>query len=80
MEPISMVCPGCGYRIEPIYIYDRDPKTKKPWLITKCPKSHCGFNINLEEYTGQRKKRSKDNERGKNVGEDGGKSNWRFGL
>jgi len=75
-----MVCPGCGYRIEPIYVYDRDPKTGKPWLITKCPKDRCGFNIDLDEYTGQRKKRAKDNERAKDVGEDGGKSFWRYGL
>lgn len=78
MEPTSMVCPGCGYRIEPIFIYDRDPKTKKPWLITKCPKSSCGFNIDLVEYTGQRKKRSEDKTRPNDSGE--GKSFWRYGL
>lgn len=81
MEPTTMVCPGCGYRIEPIFIYDRSPKTKKPYLITKCPKERCGFNIDIEEYVGQRKKRIENNpERDKDIGGDGGKSFWRYGL
>lgn len=77
MEPISTVCPGCGYRIEPIYIFDRSPKTKHPYLITKCPKERCGFNIDIEEYVGQRKKHFEDN---KKENGEGGRSGWRYGL
>lgn len=79
MEPTSMVCPGCNFRIEPIYIFDRSPKTKKPYLITKCPKSSCGFNIDIEDYTGPRRKRLNDPPRPDDGGE-GGKSFWRYGL
>lgn len=81
MEAESMVCPGCNYRIEPIYIFDRSPKTKKPYLIVRCPRERCGFNIDIEDYTGQRKKRSEDKQgRDKDIGGDGGKSFWRYGL
>ena len=75
----SMVCPGCGLRIEPIYVFDRSPKTRKPYLITKCPRERCGFNIDIEDYVGQRKKRSEDNKR-EDGGENGRRPGWRFGL
>lgn len=77
MEPTSTVCPGCGYRVEPIYIFDRSPRTKKPYLITQCPRERCKFNIDITDYTGQRKKGAEDNK--KDDGE-GGKSFWRYGL
>lgn len=77
MEPLSMVCPGCGNRIEPIYIFDRSPKTKRPYLITKCPRERCGYNIDIEDYTGQRKEHAKNN---KKEDSDGGKSFWRYNL
>lgn len=80
MEPKKMVCPGCNLSIEPIYVYDRSPKTKKPYLILRCPKERCGFNIDIEEYIGQRPKRVENNEKkSKDVGGDGG-SFWRYGL
>lgn len=80
MEPKTMVCPGCNLRIEPIYVYDRSPKTKKPYLILRCPRERCGFNIDIEEYIGQRPKRAENKqERDKGVGGDGG-SFWRYGL
>ena len=82
MEAETMVCPGCNLRIEPIYVYDRSPKTKKPYLILRCPRERCGFNIDIEEYIGQRPKRleNKPPDRSKDIGGDGGKSFWRHGL
>jgi len=81
MEAESMVCPGCGFRIEPIYIFDRSPKTGKPYLIVRCPRERCSFNIDIEDYTGPRKKRAEDKpQKSKDIGGDGGKSGWRFGL
>lgn len=80
MDAEAMVCPGCNRRVEPIYVFERDPKSKKSWLITKCPYERCGFNIDLELYTGQRKKRPEDNKREEGGGENGGKSFWRYGL
>lgn len=81
MDAKKMVCPGCNLSIEPIYVFDRSPKSKQPYLITKCPRERCGFNIDIEEYTGQRKKHTDDKpERNKDIGGDGGKSFWRYGL
>lgn len=81
MEAESMVCPGCNLRIEPIYIFDRSPKSGKPYLIVRCPRERCGFNIDIEDYTGPRKKHTDDKSpRAKDIGGDGGKQGWRFGL
>lgn len=80
MEPTSIVCPGCGFRVTPIYIFDRSPKTKKPYLITRCPKSSCNFNIDIEDYTGKPRRRPEDNKKDNDNGENGGKSYWRYGL
>jgi hypothetical protein len=80
MDPKSVVCPGCGNRIEPIYIFDRSPATKKPYLIVRCPRERCGFNIDIEDYTGPRKKHPENPQGDKGNGKDGGKSFWRYGL
>lgn len=45
------VCPGCNRAARVSERIEADPKKKgKNWLITFCAK--CGFNYDLEEYTG----------------------------
>ena len=73
----SIVCPGCGQRISPIKVFDRSPKTGKPYLLTQCPRERCKFFIDLEDYTGkavptQHKEKPADG--------DSGRSFWRYGL
>lgn len=77
METTRVICPGCHTSVEPIFVFERSPRTKKPYLITKCPKERCGFNIDIADYTGQRKKRIADKPR---ENDKGGESAWRYGL
>lgn len=77
MDSTSVVCSGCGYRIEPIFVFERSPKTKKLYLITRCPKDSCNFNIDIEESTDPPKRRPINKKRDDG---EGGKSFWRYGV
>lgn len=67
-------CPGCGQSVDPIRIFDRSPKTGKPYLIVQCPRERCKFNIDIEPYTG--KPAPKVDEKP----DDTGRSFWRYGM
>lgn len=46
------LCPKCQRNVEPIKVFDRSPKTKKPYLITRCSYERCKWNFDIEDYTG----------------------------
>lgn len=50
---MSIICQGCGYRVETVKIFDRSKKTGKPYLLTKCARESCGFFADIEDYTGK---------------------------
>lgn len=77
MENLRTICPGCHTSIDPIFIVERSPRSKRPYLITKCPRERCGFNLDIEDYTGQRKKRASDKPKDN---DKRGESGWRYGL
>ena len=43
------ICPGCQRSVEPLEELVKDPKTKKAWLIQRCPFERCKFNIDISE-------------------------------
>lgn len=45
-----MICPGCNQRVEPVKSFENSPKTGKQWVITRCPRERCGFNLDIESY------------------------------
>ena len=45
----ATVCKGCNLSIIPIRIFGQSKKSKQWWLITKCPRERCGFNIDIEQ-------------------------------
>lgn len=72
----STVCLGCGYRVTPIKLFDRDPKTNKPYLLTQCSRDSCKFFIDIEDYTGKSVPKNK-----KEPGDgNSGRSFWRYNL
>lgn len=46
----STVCGGCALRVEPIKAFEKDPDGKRWWLITRCPRERCAYNIDIEPY------------------------------
>lgn len=45
----AIVCQGCQLSVIPIRVFAQSKKSKQWWLITKCPRERCGFNIDLEQ-------------------------------
>lgn len=74
---MAIICPGCNLSVEPIRLFDKSPKTGKPYLLTRCPRERCGFFIDIQDYTGKFVPPEK-----KNVEKDElpKKSYWRYGL
>lgn len=73
----AMVCPNCRLSIVPIKLFDRSPKTGKPYLLIQCPRERCKFFIDIEDYTGKSiPPKSKE----KPEPDDNGRSFWRYGL
>lgn len=60
----STVCGKCGYRVTPIRVFGRSPKTGKQWTIIKCPRESCGFNIDILEGYGKDPKNKQDRQDG----------------
>lgn len=73
----ATVCPGCRLSVVPIKLFDRSPRTGKPYLLTRCPRERCGFFIDIEDYTGKSVPPQGDK---KPDPGDGGRSFWRYGL
>lgn len=73
----QMVCPGCNLSVVPIKLFDRSPKTGKPYLLTKCPRERCGRFIDIEDYTGKPVPPAGQKKSGPS---DDGRSFWRYGL
>lgn len=74
---MATICPGCHLSVEPIKLFDRSPKTGKPYLLTRCPRERCGYFLDVEDYTGksvppESKKKPGDNIERRNF--------WRYGL
>ncbi len=46
----ATICGGCGLRIEPTKVFEKDRDDKRWWLITRCPRERCGYNIDIEPY------------------------------
>ena len=46
----ATICGGCGFRVEPVGEFEKDRDGKRWWLITRCPRERCRFNIDLELY------------------------------
>jgi hypothetical protein len=44
-----MICPRCNKSREFYEVRERDPKTKKYWVITRCQK--CAYNADIKEGT-----------------------------
>lgn len=45
-----VICLRCGRSVEPTKLFEQAPKSKQRWLISRCPFSRCGFNIDIEKY------------------------------
>jgi len=45
----SLVCKGCNLSVIPIKVFGQSKKSKQWWLVTKCPRARCGFNMDLIE-------------------------------
>lgn len=58
-----MVCPGCNTQIMPIRTFERDKKSKKGWLITKCPRERCSYNIDIETHEPIKSNKDEDDKR-----------------
>jgi hypothetical protein len=69
----TIVCPGCGLRVEPIRVFEKSPKSSQWWRIIKCPRERCNFNIDINECDKPGPGRNKDKP------DDGG-SFWRPGV
>jgi len=48
MERIT--CPGCQQNVDPLKLFEKSPATEKWWLITRCPRERCGYNLDLAPY------------------------------
>lgn len=74
---MPVICPGCKLAVDPIKLFDRSPKTGKPYLLVRCPRERCGRFIDIEDYTGKSVPPSD-----KKKPEDGDKSRsfWRYGF
>lgn len=46
---MPIVCVGCGLRVSPIEVFEPDARKKTGWIITRCPRERCGFNIDIAE-------------------------------
>lgn len=46
----KIVCLGCEYGVEPIRVIERCDKTGKSWVITRCSRERCGFNIDIQPH------------------------------
>lgn len=64
----SVICGGCGQRVEPTKILACSPKTKKQYWIVRCPRWRCGFNLDIEDYVPSPKRPERK--------DDGGRSFW----
>lgn len=73
---MATICPGCNLSVEPIKLFDRSPKTNKPYLLTRCPRERCGFFIDIEDWTGKPTPKNKE----KSDDGDQRRSFWRYGL
>jgi len=76
---MPMVCPGCNLSVDPIRVFDRSPRTGKGYLITKCPRERCGFNIDIEEWSGKRVPPPPPDKKKPGDGDDG-RSFWKYGF
>lgn len=64
-----MPCPKCFSSLPPIKLFQRDPRTQKGWLITRCARDQCAFNLDLiehEPHLDQNDKKPRRNYRGLN--------------
>ncbi len=52
---MSEICPGCRLSIDVIKIFERSPKTGKEWLISRCPRERCSYNLDIEAAPIRRK-------------------------
>jgi hypothetical protein len=47
----SEICWKCRRSITPSQRLEKDPKTRKTWLIFACPYERCAANLDLREQT-----------------------------
>lgn len=46
------LCPGCNLSVEPLKIFEKSPETLAWWVISRCPRERCAYNLDLEQYSG----------------------------
>lgn len=46
---MDTICLGCKLRVSPIEVFEQAPRSKKGWIITRCPRERCGYNIDIAE-------------------------------
>lgn len=74
---MATICPKCNLSVDPLRVFDRSKASGKEYIILRCPRERCGFNIDIEEYISKplppadKKKSSK---------KDGGGSFWRYDV